>query len=121
MDATALRPARVNPVVTHPEEQRFPLAGGWAFRLDPEDRGVAEQWHVKPQDFTDGIAVPGCWQGQGFGGDGRDRLWDFNIETRVFRATYCGTGWYARRFRAPGGERPAVCPVRLRHHAARPP
>jgi hypothetical protein len=95
-------PARVNPVLIHDQEQRLSLAGDWRFRLDPDERGLPDQWHRTVESMPDRLSVPGCWQGQGFGGDGKDRLWDFNLEARVFQATYKGTGWYGRTFRVPG-------------------
>ncbi len=100
-EITAIRPARVNPLLQHGQEQRLSLDGAWHFRLDPDDRGVAERWFSSTNPLLEEILVPGCWQGQGFGGDGEDRLWDFNLEARVFRATYKGTGWYGRIFRVP--------------------
>jgi len=97
----ALFPVRVNPVLLHPAERRVRLRGDWRFRLDPEDCGVAERWFTKPDPFTDTIAVPGCWQGQGFGSDAKDMVWDFRVEARTFRATYAGTGWYGKTFAIP--------------------
>lgn len=93
--------ARVNPVLRHAREQRLSLDGDWRFRLDPDDRGVNERWFETEAHLIEDIRVPGCWQGQGFGGDGNDRVFDFNFEARVFRATYKGTGWYGRVFRVP--------------------
>ncbi len=101
MTTKQIRPARVNPILPHPREQRLSLDGDWRFRLDPDDRGVSERWYETAAHLPEEIRVPGCWQGQGFGGDGKDRLWDFNLEARVFRATYKGTGWYGRLFRVP--------------------
>ncbi len=96
-----LAPARVNPLLTHPDERRLPLEGPWRFRLDPEDRGLAERWFRQDEIIAEPIRVPGCWQGQGFGGDGVDTLWDFRLAARTFRATYRGTGWYALCFAPP--------------------
>ncbi|MDD5707029.1 MAG: glycoside hydrolase family 2 TIM barrel-domain containing protein, partial [Kiritimatiellae bacterium] len=98
---SALAPVRVNPVLRHAAERRLALDGAWRFGLDPEDRGTAERWFERPENLPGRIDVPGCWQGQGFGGDGKDLLWDFRLEARVFRATYTGTGWYGRLFRPP--------------------
>ncbi len=95
-------PARVNPVVENPAERRVALEGDWRFRLDPDDVGVGDEWYRRPDHIAAPIAVPGCWQGQGFGGDGEDEVWDFRLRARVFRATYRGTGWYARTLRVPG-------------------
>lgn len=93
-------PITVNPVVSHPEERRIRLDGSWEFRLDPQDKGVAEQWQDMGS-FTERIEVPGTWQGQGFGGDGKECPWNIPLPSRVFRATYTGTGWYARHFCLP--------------------
>jgi len=96
-----LEPVRVNPVLRHPDEQRVSLDGRWLFRLDPEDIGVRERWFRDPAVLDASVQVPGCWQGQGHGGDGNDRVWDFGLEERTFRATYKGTGWYGRAFTPP--------------------
>ena len=94
-------PARVNPLLVHAQEQRRSLQGTWRFRLDPDDRGLDEEWFRKSEIIQDPIEVPGSWQGQGFGGDGTDIPWDFRIAVRTFRATYSGTGWYAKSFQLP--------------------
>jgi len=98
---TVYCPVRVNPVLSHPQERRISLNDAWHFRLDPDERGLNERWFDDIGTFADPILVPGCWQGQGFGGDGKDVLWDFRLEARMLRATYKGTGWYGRLFRPP--------------------
>jgi len=92
---------RVNPVIRHSEEKVLSLDGIWQFRLDPGDEGVKQRWFTKSDVFTERVRVPGCWQGQGFGDKGNDKVWDFGIETRVLRRTYKGTGWYAKFFNIP--------------------
>jgi len=99
----ATAPVRVNPVLRHPCELRHSLREQWRFRLDPDDTGLAAEWFRQPDGIAEPIAVPGCWQGQGFGHEGNDEVWDFRLQARVFRATYQGTGWYARTFRMPDG------------------
>jgi hypothetical protein len=94
-------PARVNPVLLHPDELRSKLDGEWQFRLDPQEKGLAEGWYANPGRFGDTVRVPGCWQGQGFGNEGFDEVWDFHFVTRTLRATYKGTGWYAKQFHFP--------------------
>ncbi len=94
-------PARVNPLLVHAAERRERLRGGWRFRLDPAERGVAERWFADPGALGEAIDVPGSWQGQGFGGDGTDTVWDFNLSARTLRATYTGTGWYGRVVTVP--------------------
>ncbi len=104
MSALKLTPARVNPVVTCPGERRLSLDGPWCFALDPEDRGLAQRWFAHPEVLTDTVQVPGSWQGQGFGGDGEETVQDFRLRARTYRATYTGTGWYARLLAVPEEE-----------------
>ncbi len=94
-------PARVNPVVRHQQEEWLDLDGVWLFRLDPEDRGREAGWPKRPEALSEEINVPGCWQGQGFGGEEPEVIRDFRLRARTLRATYTGTGWYARSFRVP--------------------
>ncbi len=101
MLATSLLPARVNPLLRHDAERRVSLDGAWQFALDPEDRGRAERWFSHSDRLRQTIQVPGSWQGQGFGDDGTELIWDFQLRARTLRATYTGTGWYARTFRVP--------------------
>ncbi len=96
-----LAPVRVNPVLTHPHERRVKLSGQWGFRLDPEDAGVEQRWFENMHVFGEQIAVPGCWQGQGFGTAGEDEVADFRLRARVFQASYQGTGWYAKNIQPP--------------------
>jgi beta-galactosidase len=106
--AESRAPVVVNPVLRHPRERRQGLDGTWSFRLDPGDVGVREAWFRQAPLIGEPIAVPGCWQGQGFGGDGLEMVWDFRLSARLLRATYTGTGWYGRTIRLPSewrGER----------------
>jgi len=101
-------PAHVNPVLRHPSERYVGLGGEWRFRLDPDDRGVREGWYERPRALRERVVVPGCWQGQGFGTDEAQKIWDFGIRARTCRASYRGTAWYGRSFRVPAawkGER----------------
>jgi hypothetical protein len=100
-----IAPVRVNPILRHPAERRLCLDGIWKFRLDPRDEGIRKRWFATPNALAENIRVPGCWQGQGFGGEGKDLIWDFRLEARTFRATYKGTGWYGRSFRVPAAWR----------------
>ena len=93
-------PVEVNPLLVNPGEMRLSLDGEWDFQLDPGDRGLKMGWH-EGGSLGERVSVPGCWQGQGHGGDGTDEIWDFRLRARVFRATYSGTGWYARNFSLP--------------------
>ena len=101
MKAAAIAPVRVNPVLRHGAERRQSLDGEWSFDLDPDDRGEQDDWPRRPEALRHAIRVPGCWQGQGFGHDGEDEVWDFRLAARVFRATYRGSGWYARSLAIP--------------------
>ena len=72
-----IRPARVSPALVHPHEERLAINDGWLFRLDPEDVGITKEWFKKFEGEWAGIRVPGSWQGQGFGTDANDAVWDF--------------------------------------------
>jgi len=100
MKIEKLAPVRVNPVLRHPSEQFVSLEGNWHFRLDPRDEGLRRGWFrpAAARLFEDRVRVPGNWQGQGFGDESCDKIWDFQIEARTLRATYKGTGWYVKRF-----------------------
>jgi hypothetical protein len=99
-DKTIL-PVRVNPICIHPDERRHSLNGEWSFRLDPKDRGLTQKWFQDHGPDWEPIEVPGSWQGQGFGSDADDEVWDFKLRARIFRATYTGTGWYRKTFAGP--------------------
>ena len=101
MKAATFTPARVNPVLQHAAERRMSLGGDWRFRLDPDDAGLAGGWANDIGALDQTVQVPGCWQGQGFGGDGKEMVRDFRLEARTFRATYAGTGWYGKSFVVP--------------------
>ena len=98
---TKRAPVTVNPLFTHESELRLSLSGRWRFRLDPEDIGVRDAWFRLPFVFQEFVNVPGCWQGQGFGSDEPEMHKEFHTAVRPFRATYEGTGWYARSFVCP--------------------
>lgn len=99
------------------------LAGQWAFRLDPEDQGLTQDWSAG-EGFPDVIALPGSLQSQGFGfepsletgwssGIGSNLLFDerYALYTRgepfisPFFLTpdkhYVGAAWYARDVEIP--------------------
>jgi hypothetical protein len=101
MATDLIAPVRVNPILTHAEERRVSLDGLWDFRLDPSDKGLKQRWHRPGKVQGTQVRVPGCWQGQGIGTDDLDEIKDFRLRTRTLRATYKGTGWYARRFTIP--------------------
>ena len=41
------------------------LSGKWSFQLDPEDKGINEQWYK--HSLAGSIYLPGSLQAQGFG------------------------------------------------------
>ncbi|GAB4436541.1 MAG: glycoside hydrolase family 2 TIM barrel-domain containing protein [Chloroflexi bacterium OHK40] len=99
------------------------LTGTWAFRLDPDDRGLANAWQA--QAFTEMIELPGSLQAQGFGNDVTvetpwvglimDRSWFTEARFAPYREPsavkvpfwlqpekhYSGVAWYQRTFQAP--------------------
>jgi len=100
-------PARVNPVLINPEENRLKLDDGWKFKLDEKNEGLDKRWfEIDSKDIINirPINVPGTWQGQGFGSDEKEQFLE-NQECRLtqfYKATYKGTGWYFNNFGLPG-------------------
>jgi beta-galactosidase len=101
VDTTKLVPVRVNPLLVHDDERRASLDGAWQFCLDPKDAGVRGKWFDDDGALSETIEVPGSWQGQGFGDNGKERVWDFGLEARTFQAHYVGTAWYGKHFEIP--------------------
>jgi hypothetical protein len=63
------------------------LDGQWQLKIDPENKGVVQQWYSEKADRTgwSSITVPGPWEKSGLPG----------------MESYDGYGWYARTFRIP--------------------
>ncbi|MCC9074632.1 glycoside hydrolase [Litorilinea aerophila] len=99
------------------------LAGPWAFRLDPEDRGLDEGWYAHPLPHS--LQLPGSLQAQGYGnditvdtpwtGDIFDRSWFESPRYAPYRQPgnikvpfwlqpekhYVGPAWYQRMVEIP--------------------
>lgn len=60
------------------------LNGIWNFRIDPEDRGVAEKWFCGLQN-ADAVSVPSVWN------------------TQMGLLEYEGAAWYEKKFHTDGG------------------
>lgn len=72
------------------------LEGQWHFALDPDDKGLKEQWHS--QSLSDTIHLPGSLQEQGYGNDiGVETAWTGQVVDK---------SWYNspvyEKFRQPG-------------------
>lgn len=99
------------------------LSGVWGVRLDPENRGRAENWFS--QSFEETLILPGCLQAQGYGErPGPDTTWwapldlslrnpcmakyshvDENfklIQYLMPQHHYIGKAWYSREIEIPG-------------------
>ncbi len=99
------------------------LSGQWSFQLDPQDRGIDEQWYN--HSLTDTINLPGSLQAQGFGEEvGVDTQWTGQIVDRSYftderyapyrqpgnikvpfwlqpAKVYTGAAWYQREIEIP--------------------
>lgn len=99
------------------------LQGQWRFALDPNDRGVAEQWQTR--SLGDTIHLPGSLQEQGYGNDVGietpwtgwvvDKSWYNSPEYEKFRQPgnikvpfwlnpdkhYVGVAWYQKEVEVP--------------------
>lgn len=49
------------------QKNNIDLSGEWMIKLDPEDKGLSEQWFNN--EFNDRITLPGSLQEQGYGYD----------------------------------------------------
>src|SRR4051794_7256624 len=59
------------------------LAGTWRFRIDRDDRGLADEWWKGPLTGFDTIKLPGMMQAQGFGDEvSVDTLWTGQVVDR---------------------------------------
>ena len=77
------------------EAETVDLAGTWRFRIDRDDRGVAEHWQAGPLAGGDTVTLPGAMQSQGHGdpvsvntawtGEIVDRSWFTAPEYEAYR------------------------------------
>ncbi len=73
------------------------LAGEWRFRLDPDARGIAEEWY--DQQLPDVISLPGSTDLAGYGAKGAKA-----VATQLSRLVeYEGPAWYQREIVIPQG------------------
>ena len=71
------------------------LNGTWQFKLDPEDKGLKENW--QGTSFTDHITLPGTTDEAHYGEKTSGS--DFGILTRAYK--YYGPAWYSREIEIP--------------------
>ena len=71
------------------------LSGSWQFKLDPEDKGLKENW--QGTSFTDHITLPGTTDEAHYGEKTSGS--DFGILTRAYK--YYGPAWYSREIEIP--------------------
>lgn len=101
------------------------LTGEWKFALDPDDKGISEQWQSK--ELTDIIRLPGSLQEQGYGenvsvdtkwtGQVVDSSWYTSPMYAKYREPgnvkvpfwlnpdkhYVGAAWYQKQIEIPAG------------------
>lgn len=79
-----------------PQSDQQSLEGQWQFALDPNDKGVKEQWYS--QSLSDTIHLPGSLQEQGYG-------YDVDLKTQ-WTGWVVDKSWYDspvyEKFRQPG-------------------
>ena len=71
------------------------LSGTWQFRLDPEDKGLKENW--QGTSFTDHITLPGTTDEAQYGEKTTGS--DFGILTRAYK--YYAPAWYSKEIEIP--------------------
>ena len=101
------------------------LAGAWRFRIDRDDRGLADHWQEAALAGQDAVTLPGAMQSQGYGdpvtvktpwtGEIVDRSWFTGPEYEAYRRPgnvkvpfwlqpdryYVGAAWYQREVEIP--------------------
>lgn len=105
--------------------EQLSLAGEWKFRIDPEDKGINEQWFNIPLESV--IQLPGSLQEQGYGedigletqwtGEVNDSSWYVSEKYEKYRKAgnfkfpfwlnpdkhYVGVAWYQKEITVPSG------------------
>lgn len=71
------------------------LEGEWAFRLDPEKRGIMEQWYA--QELPDRVRLPGSLDEQGIGVPHAA----INMGRLTPLTSYTGIAWYQKEVNIP--------------------
>ena len=72
------------------------LAGEWQFRLDPQNKGLAEKWFAAA--LPDKIRLPGSTDEAGYGTKNTRRP-DYNYLARLVE--YTGPAWYGQEIEVP--------------------
>jgi beta-galactosidase len=104
-------------------QTRISIAGNWEFSLDPDNRGLKDEWYRRK--FCDRIELPGSLQAQGYGDDIttatpwvsslHDEGWYLREEYRQYgqeghvkvpfclqpKKHYLGVAWYAKAIEVP--------------------
>ncbi len=78
-------------------ENTLDLSGKWAFKLDPNDEGIKENWAV--ETLSDTIKLPGTTDEGGYGPLGPQTPDRIGVLTR--RHEYLGAAWYSREITVP--------------------
>ncbi len=73
------------------------LSGKWAFKLDPNDQGIKENW--AKSKLSDSIKLPGTTDEAGYGPMGPETPDRVGVLTR--RHEYLGATWYSRTIDIP--------------------
>ena len=90
------------------------LGGEWEFRMDPEDRGLAEKWFEEKIPFDRKIRVPGAWNAQGVAYASESQLREYEKlrlngthllgterESERLFIVFPGPAWYRKAIRIP--------------------
>lgn len=94
-----IAPVRVHSLIASPHRDILCLDGVWNFALDPENRGLDENWQNPSSNLEDNILVPGCLEGQGKGVtyiEPQRPNWAGTSDVPYF-----GVSWYQKTFEAP--------------------
>ena len=91
----------------------IPLAGKWAFQLDPEDKGTREKWYNTT--LPDTISLPGTTDQAGYGTPNtlKPELTKTILKHLIRRHSYIGPAWYQTTIRIPVEWKDKVIQLRL--------
>ncbi|RPD42077.1 glycoside hydrolase family 2 [Chitinophaga barathri] len=86
--------------------QTLPLAGKWQYRLDPEDKGIKEEWFNR--QFSQSLQLPGTLDDAGIGKASTLTPDSLNKEILLMltrKHSYTGPAWYAKEVTIPASWR----------------
>lgn len=105
-DAAAANPLRMIGEPPSIADDRLSLDGTWEYRLDPEDRGLAEKWYAQPFQAQGSLRLPGTLDEAGIGQPATQSADSVTREVMLHltrKNAYVGVAWYRKEIQIPAG------------------